>query len=314
MSTIVRRLRLAGWAVLKGRYCLMRRNIGRMLLVGAALVASLAVLGVSSAMATPKGEYAVFAQCPVSNPNVNGCLVSLTESGKITIGKQEVPIVNTQTLQGGTTTIAPGVKKMAAAINGETLSKTSQKVPGGLSGLVNCTEIKGSGFFEKLLRAGCEAIFENEFTGVNATAELAAPASSVILNLGAAEFETGSALTLPIKVKLENPFLGKECYIGSNSNPITLHMSTGKSGSAKGKLGEVSSKAEGGILVIKNGTLVDNTFTAPEATGCGEGLSFLLDPVINAKIGLPAGEGVNTAVFNTKIEIASAALVEESEF
>jgi len=290
----------------------MQSRISRILLVTASLVASLAILGVSSALATPKGEYAVFAQCPTSNEAIFGCLVSRTESGSITIGKQEVPIVNTQTLQGGTETLAPGVKRLVAALNGETLTKTPQKVPGGLLGLVKCNEIKGEGFWEKLERGACELVFENKYTGVNATTELAAPASSVIVNLGAAEFETGAALTLPIKVKLENPLLGEECYIGSNEHPIVLELSTGTSGSLKGKLGEISSKAEGGILSIANSKLVDGTFSAPAATGCGGFFSFLIDPILNSKIGLPATTG-NTAIFNSTLEVANVELVRGSE-
>jgi hypothetical protein len=290
----------------------MRNRIRSTLLVTAALAVSLSAIGVSSAMATPKGEYAVFAQCPTSNPELSGCLVSRTESGHITMGKTEVPIVKTQTLQGGLINIEPGLKKMAAALNGETLTKTPQKVPGGLLGLVKCNEIKGEGIFEKLERGACELIFENSTTGVNATTELAAPASSVLLSLAEAELETGPALVLPIKVKLENPLLGKECYIGSNAHPIVLELTTGTSGTLKGKLGEISTKAEGGILAIKNNTLVNGTFSAPAATGCGEFFSFLLDPIINSKIGLPATSG-NSAVLNSTLEIANSELVKESE-
>ena len=290
----------------------MRNRIRSTLLVSVALAAVLSAIGVSSAMAVPKGEYAVFAQCPLANEELSGCLVSRTESGHITMGKTEVPIVKTQTLQGGLLNVEPGLKNMAAALNGETLTKTPQKVPGGLLGLVKCNEIKGEGFWEKLERGGCELIFENKTTGVNATTELAEPASSVFLSLAEAEFETGTALRLPIKVKLENPLLGNECYIGSNAHPIVLELTTGTSGTLKGKLGEVSSKAEGGILVVKNNTLVNGTFSAPAATGCGEFFSFLLDPIINSKIGLPATSG-NSAVLNSTLEVAGAGLVRESE-
>jgi hypothetical protein len=290
----------------------MRNRIRSTLLVVVAMVATLSAIGVSSAMATPKGEYAVFAQCPLSNEELSGCLVSRTESGHVTLGTQEVPLVKTQTLQGGLINIAPGVKEMAAALNGETLTKTPQKVPGGLLGLVKCNEIKGEGFWEKLERAACEAVFENKNTGVNATTELAAPASSVIFSLPEAALETGAALVLPVKIKLENPLLGDECYIGSNSNPIVLELTTGTSGSLKGKYGENSSKEEGGIQVVKNNTLVESNFKAPGVTGCGEFFSFLLDPIINAKLGLPATTG-NQAVLNNTIELAGAGLVRESE-
>jgi len=292
---------------------MLRNRVTPKLVIAAALAASLSALGASPAMATPKGEFAVFAQCPTSL-TINGCLVARTESGEFTIGKQEVPIVNTQTLQGGLINIAPpDIKEIVAAVNGETLTKTPQKVPGGLTDLVRCNEIKGEGFFEKLERGACEFIFENKYTGVNATVELAGPASSIGLNEGFLAAEVGTALALPVKVKLENELLGKECYIGSNSNPIKLNLTTGTSGSKKGKLGEIGERAEGNILVIKNNTLVDNTFTAPGVTGCGEGLSWLLDPIINGKLGLPSASGTNVAVLNGTLEQAGIGAVRESE-
>jgi hypothetical protein len=282
------------------------------LMLGVAVIASLAVIGVPAAMATPKGGYAVFAQCPLGTPHMNGCLYSPTESGHITIGKQEVPIVNTQVLQGGTLRETElYVKHMVAAKNGETLTKTAQKVPGGLTGLVNCTEITGSGWFEKELRKACEAVFENKLTGVEAVTELAAPAEDVVLNTAAEQLGEGTALKLPIKVKLENLLFGEECYIGSNSSPINLELTTGKTtGGPTGSPGEQTTTEEGGILVISKISLVSNTFTAPAATGCGP--FGLLDGIIDSKLGLPASSG-NTAVLNGKVELASASLVEESE-
>jgi hypothetical protein len=272
-----------------------------------ASVASLAALAMSSAaIAQPTGGYAVFSQCPVKMAKVNGCIYSPTESGYITIGKQEVPIVKTQVLQGGL--LRPEeefVKRMAPALNGETLTKTPQKVPGGLAGLVECNKI--SNF---LLRISCEAIFENGLTGVNAVTELAAPASSIVLNTAAEQLGEGTALTLPVKVRLENPLLGSECYIGSSSEPVTLDLTTGAtSAGPTGKPGTQSTKEGGGILVLSGVSLVSNTFTAPKATGCG--LFGLLDGIIDSKIGLPSSK--NTAVLNGKVEIANSELVEESE-
>jgi hypothetical protein len=278
------------------------------LVVGVAVLALSAVLAVPSAMAAPKGGYAVFSQCPVKEAKVNGCIYSPTESGYIKIGKQEVPIVNTQILQGGLYREKEAyVKELAPALNGETLSKTSQKVPGGLAGLVECNKISNI-----ILRVLCEATFENGLTGVNAVTELAAPASSVVLNIAAEELGKGTALTLPIKVKLENPLFGSECYIGSNSNPITLNLTTGAtSGGPTGKPGTQTTKESGGILEVTGVSLVSNTFSAPEASGCG--LFGLLDGLISSKIGLPSAAGKNTAVLNGRVEIANSELVEESE-
>jgi hypothetical protein len=283
------------------------------LFVAATVIACVATVGAPAAMATPKGGYSVFAQCPTTAKHVNGCIYSPTESGYVKIGKQEVPIVATQILQGGTLREEePFVKHLSGALNGETLTKTAQKVPGGLLGLVKCNEITGGGWFEKELRKACEWVFENEYTGVNAITELAEPASSVVLNTAAEQLGEGTALTLPVKVRLENPLLGSECYIGSESKPLTLNLTTGATtGGPTGKPGTQSTKEEGGILVISGVSLVNNTFTAPGATGCG--IFGLLDGIINSKIGLPAAAGESTAVLNGKVELANSELVEESE-
>jgi len=278
----------------------------RRILCGVAVLATFAIVGVPAAMATPTGGYAVFAQCPVKAAGVNGCIYSPTESGYIKLGKQEVPIVNKQVLQGGLLKeTEPLVKHMAAALNGETLTKTAQKVPGGLAGLVECYKI--SNFIERVL---CEGFFENGLTGVNAVTELAAPASSVVLNLGAEQLGEGTALTLPIKVKLENPLLGSECYIGSTKEPITLNLTTGATvGGPTGNPGTKTTKEEGGIAEVSGLSLVSNTFSAPKATGCG--LLGILDGLLDEKIGLPSSK--NTAVLNGKVELASSEFVEESE-
>jgi hypothetical protein len=289
----------------------------RKLFLGVMVIASLAIVGVPAAMATPTGGYAVFAQCPVKDAGVSSCLYSPTESGYVTIGKAEVPIEKTQVLQGGLEEIAPFTKQMAGALNGETLTKTPQRVSGGLLG-IKCKEIKGEGTHEKELRKACEKTFEEGALGVYATTELAAPASSVVLNtfseatgLGPAEGYP-PALALPVKFKLENALFGKECYIGSNSEPIKLELITGATtGGPTGNPGTKSSKEEGGILEISGVSLVTNTFAAPKASGCG--LFGLLDGLIDEKEGLPSAAGKNTAVLNGKVEIANAELVEESE-
>lgn len=288
----------------------MRRLLGGVTVA----IASFAIVGAPSALASLTGGYAVFEQCPIHAEEVNGCIYSPTESGEVAIGKQSVPIGKTQVLQGGLSREEePFVKRLVPALNGETLTKTPQKVPGGLAGLVKCNEIKGSGLVEKLLRLTCEAAFENGLTGVNAITELAAPAGAVAINTQAEQSGEGTALTLPMKIKLENPLLGSECYIGSNSSPVTLNLTTGAtSGGPTGKPGTKAGKEEGGILEISGVSLVSNTFAAPEASGCGP--LGLLDSTVNAQIGLPSPAGKNTAILNGKVEIANSETVEEHEF
>jgi hypothetical protein len=305
------------------------KRTGGIKLGGRALVVSLvagAALAAVSAPAAVAGEYAAFAQCPTSTSGVKGCISARTESGEITIGsgseKTEVPIEKSskpQTLQGGfgRANEETGQMPFYEAKNGETLTKAPQKVPGGLAGLVKCNKIT-----EPVLRFLCELAFENGFTGVNATTELAAPASSIYLNEFAQLNELPyppypPGLVLPIKIHLENTYLlGSSCYIGSNSEPIELALTTGTTNPPapnkpiKGKFGEETTKGEGRILVVKNNTLVGNAWKAPKASGCG---AFgLLDGIIDEKIGLPAAAGDNTAVLNNTIEQAGKVAVEES--
>jgi hypothetical protein len=288
-----------------------RRTLGLIVAV-ASIVAALAVA--SPALATPEGEFAVFAQCPLSNAELSGCIAAKTESGEFQAGKQKVPITNPITLQGGfIENEETGELKFQGAANGVTLSKSPQSVPGGLAGLVNCKEIK-----EILLRISCELVFENKTTGVNATTELAAPATSIGLNEANLLGETGTALSLPVKVHLENTFLGSTCYIGSNSKPIVIEFTTGTTAPPlpnkpiKGKLGTISVIGGGQILKISNNSLVNNSFAAPGVTGCGGFLvELILDPIINGKLGLPAAAGNNAAVLTGTLQQAGANPVRE---
>jgi hypothetical protein len=280
-----------------------------------ALASLVGVLAVASpALATPEGEFAVFAQCPLKNAELSACLWAKSETGEFVAGKQKVPITNPITLQGGfIENEETGALKFVGAENGVTVSHSPQSVPGGLAGLVNCKEIK-----EILLRIACELVFENKVTGVNETTELAAPASSIGLNEANLLGETGTALSLPVKVHLENPFLGSGCYLGSNAKPIVIEFTTGTTAPPppnkpiKGKLGTISVVGGGQILKISNNSLVNNSFAAPGATGCdGFPAELLIDPIINGKLGLPAAAGNNTAVLSGTLEQAGANAVRE---
>jgi hypothetical protein len=295
----------------------MTRTRSTVLALATAAIAMLGVLGMtSSAYAAthhPKGEFAEFADCPLNNPVTQECLVAKTEGGKIVIGKENVPITNTITLQGGIEFTEAG-EKLIAAEDGNTLSHSPQKVPGGLTGLVKCNEI--SNFFE---RVACEVVFENGVTGVTATTELAAPASSVKIDQGALVFQSGAALTLPVKLHLENPLLGSGCYVGSNAHPISIELTTGTTEPPPpnkpitGSPGEIEVNEAETLVTFKNNELVNNSFPAPEAEGCGGLFAFLIDPIIDSRLGLPSAAGHNTAILKGTLKAATAAAVKASE-
>jgi hypothetical protein len=285
---------------------------GRLFAVFAAVAAIVGLAIVSSASAHT-GIWERFNYCPSKTAGVNKCVQSVTSGGSVVLGKKTVPIVNPVTLQGGLG--APEEKeeifyeKFIAATNGVSLSPTPQPVPGGLTGLVNCKEI--SNF---LLRVGCESVFENGLTGVNAAVELAKPASEIVVseeNLGG---EEGTALKLPVKVHLENPLLGSSCYIGSSSSPIIWNLTTGATHppapntSIHGSSGHLTFP-ETVIAEFSEAKLVDNAWSAPVASGCGGWpAEYILDPIIEASVGVPSAAGHNTAALEkTRITLARAA-------
>jgi hypothetical protein len=226
-----------------------------------------------------------------------------------------VPISSTITLQGGLhENTSTGLDEFIGAEYGETLSHTPQKVPGGLAGLVKCDEI--SNWLERI---ACELVFENGLTGVNVTTELAEPANKIGISTENLLVESGTALSLPVKVHLENPFLGEECYLGSDSSPIRIALTTGTTSPPapnkpiSGSGGIATFNSSFTIITLEKNKLVNNSFAAPGAEGCGGIFSGLIDPIVDSKLGLPAAAGHNTAILAGTLKTASAAATEASE-
>jgi hypothetical protein len=282
-----------------------------------ALVVSLmALVGAAPALAVehhPKGAFERFKDCPLSNPKTELCLFAKTESGSITIGSKNVPIVNPITLQGGLHEVSEENLEFIAAEDGNTLSKSPQPVPGGLLGIMAPEFLPGflKTLFNEFINKGA--------TGVYATTELAAPASSIKFNLNHLIEGEGTAFTLPIKVHLENGFLGSSCYIGSNAHPINIELTTGTTSPPPpnkpitGKIGEINFEEEFTIVKIAKNSLVNNSFAAPGAEGCGGIFSFLVDPAVNAELNTPSAAGHNTAILNGTLYQAVAEAVKAHE-
>jgi hypothetical protein len=277
------------------------------LVVAAAL--TVALVGAVPALATPTGEFAVFKQCPLSNPAVNLCFYATSSSGEFHVGTTTVPINKPITLQGGSIATIEGETFVAAA-NGETLSKTALAVPGGLLGIMAPTG------WPTWLQNLFNEFINNGITGVTATTELVGTPGISRNNLLTGE---GTALELPVRVKLGNAFLGNSCFIGSAAHPIVQHLTTGTTSPPppntpiSGAIGELEFNESFTLVTVKNNKLVDNAYAAPSAEGCGGILSFLIDPAVNAKLGLPSAAGHNTTVLEGTLKNASAEAVRASE-
>jgi hypothetical protein len=286
----------------------------RFLLAGVVLAAML--VPASSASAALTGEWARFSKCPTANPEVNTCVYAETTKGLVTTGKKTVPIVNKVVLQGGVNFKGDYAENLSlvGASNGETLTKSPQPVPGGLLGVTAPTWWPG--FLQDLFND----TINDGFTGVQSTVELAGPPSAVKLNILATAGAQGTALTMPVKIKLSNPFLGNNCYIGSNSNPIIWKFTTGTTSPPPpntpitGSPGHSEGREEGSIIVIKDNKLVDNSFAVPGANGCGGILlSWAVDPFVNSIVGIPAPAGSNTAILEGSTFLGDANRVREMQ-
>ena len=238
-----------------------------MLALAATGVASLAVAGPAAAVkgTLDKEDFVPFADCPVASSAV--CIASFTTGGEFQFGSKSVPIPEGTviTLQGGLPKAGYEGQTLIAPLDGKTLSEPAIPIPGGLLGIAGL---------------GGE---------VYATAELAGP---IEVSRAYLAVPVGPAVTLPIKVHLSNEVLGEECYIGSDEEPIVLHLTVGKTNPPsgvepiEGHRNPLEYKDKNRIVYIPNNTLVDNTFAVQGVTGCGGALSAIVDPIVDLDIGL----------------------------
>jgi len=284
----------------------------------AVTVVSLFALGFASPTLAkkPTGEYANFGDCPLSNPETVGCVYAQTTGGEFKISSTSVPITKTITLQGGLALNAEHTGTVfTPAADGNTLSKTPQTVPGGL------LKILAPEFFPEPLKKIFNEFINKGITGATATTELVATPS---LSIDAAIEGKGIALSLPVRVHLENSFLGSGCYIGSKAHPVTVELTTGTTSPPlpnlpiTGSPGELEIKNEGNLIIDKKNSLVNNSFSAPEAEGCGSQILFglftgLIDDAVDSELSLPSAAGHNTAILNGNEEVAVAEAVRASE-
>jgi hypothetical protein len=277
-------------------------------------LASLALAGGASAKLT--GEFKKFEFCPYTDTAVERCINALTTGGEVVLGSKKVVIEKQVTIQGGykeTTFEGPEGEyaEFVAATNGITLSKAPQNVPGGLAGVVPET---GTPALVKVL---IKFFFENKITGLTSTLELAKPASDIRISEIHLSEGIGVAMKLPVKVHLENPFLGKSCYVGSSTSPIKWELTTGATSppapntSISGKIGEFEFLESARVLKIKGNELVDNAWSAPGASGCGGIISFLINPIINSQLGSTTA-GHNSARLKNEVSMALRTAVKKN--
>jgi hypothetical protein len=284
----------------------------RGMLAAAAVLVILAPAGLIPASAassvTLRGGWAAFTRCPVDNPNMlaatgpapNGsgssalCVASDSSHGSIKLGNTTATTGDTNLQAGLVGSFSAGFSIVSPAHGA--IASAPVNVPGGLLGLICPSSIP-------VISAICQQIVNSPLNKVTAAVQSAGQPSNFNFDAGLAKGEP--ILTLPVKIQLQNPILGSACYLGSNSDPIVLKPEnlvkptlTTKRFNPNG-----TSDPSKGVLedVIATGKQGDNSFSVPGATGCGGALSSVIDPVLDAKEGLPSPAGQNSLILNHAI-------------
>jgi len=213
-----------------------------------------------------------FSDCPTGLPSGSACVDIQSNSGEFEIKGFHVPLDHSLEIRGAVRE-PEGTFVPPAGTNGFFAQPVN--VPGGLLGIE----------------------LPITLNLVLATAELAGPASSI-------EFRPGDqTIRLPLKVRLSNPLIESNCHIGSNSNPIWVHLIPGTTSppppnrSISGRPGRLEFVPPD-TLFARGAIVVENSFSIPGAQECG-GLG-LINLVIDAKLKLPSAAGNNSMIINNE--------------
>jgi hypothetical protein len=292
------------------------RMLGLCLAVASAMSAVAAVPALAEA-----GNPENYKQCPLKDPLVGACTWGEATSGHYTVGPVTVSITNPIVFQGGLTRSEPEEFIMPA--NGQAVVPVAEPVAGEPLANVTPAEQKEFGWPATLAKS-----YENAritgLLGPGTITEVIEPAGVPRVNKLHLVFQEGTGIEAPVRIQGENKWLAKlggkfgKCFIGSFTNPIVQHLTTGSTTSPL--TGETLTGSAGSLEIVGGGevaglfglTLFDNTYSVPAAQGCG-GPTYeqYLDPVMDRVFGLPAAAGASVTELVGEFDVAGRAWVKE---
>ncbi|ROQ59832.1 hypothetical protein EDD93_7237 [Streptomyces sp. 840.1] len=274
-----------------------------LLAAGAAAVVAIPLTPLSASAASAanlNGDWAPFSRCPVDDPAmlaadgqdlVASCVSSYSPGGSIKLGSTEATTGANDMQFGVIQDTAAGTFKVIPPAGGSLVGAPTT-IPGGLLGLMCPSDIP-------VVTGVCNSITNVSLNKVVATVESAGTPTEFNLTSG---LTTGQQIVkLPVRIHLENPLLGSNCYIGSASDPVILRPqnTTAPAVAIQRFDGDgTRNAAEGSMLrfALTGNTQGDTTFSVPKATGCG--LGGILSWAVNLKTGLPSASGNNHLTLN----------------
>lgn len=280
----------------------------RLIVIAAAALAVAALAGLSSAGSafadhvwrseppTLNGDWAPFNRCPVDNPAmlaVTGettevfCIAESSPRGSMTVGNLTVAFKATNhqygVLQSREALPSPTVSPPGGVLDAE---------PAYLSGGIQELICPGDGWLAwRICRHAARDPDSSD--AVIWTLESAGTISNFLLFAGLAP---GTPIaTVPLRIHLQSRYLGDDCYIGTEAEPIVTQPANLVPPAV-----EFLSFDTNGTPDQENGMMTDiksvdsqgaSGFTVPAASGCGSDGS--LDRAIDSKLGLPSTASTN---------------------
>ncbi|HEY2576851.1 MAG TPA: hypothetical protein VGI74_11135 [Streptosporangiaceae bacterium] len=249
----------------------------------------------SAYQGAPPPNWPVFSQCPVSATvapaglgKVRVCVKGVASEGTINIGSLDTTFKGPGVIQGGTGTLG-GPPSWADALDGQSFTAPKQLLAKPiLAALGNPPGVKPPAQSQVFV--------------------VSRQAGPILFGFGSGTSGIVTTATVPLTFQLTNPLLGSHCFVGTVKDPIVLNLTTGPSGTLTGNLGTLA-EAHKNILFTTGTEVVDGTFAAPGATGCGTGGEW--DSAIDSNNGLPSASGSNEAILYGSFDLAGSKLVKQ---
>lgn len=298
-------------------------------------VFAIAAMSASSALAVknPTNSLKIFQNCPFGvltpgehgrEPTVNElCVFGATEKspegGEFTVGPITVPFSRQVQLQLGTSHFLTGEEEVLAPVDGAGfIVPTPELVPGEPMAHISEAEQNEEGWPVALKYSYAQAQKHAKLKKIYESIEPAGVPHVNTLNI---LIEEGVGVEAPVKVKGENAWIssvGDVCYIGSEEDPITQHLTTGASVSPltgetiHGAAGELTSpeKTDGNEVIEAHSNLVDNTYAVP-GVACTGPYSSYIEAAIDHVFGIPAAAGASNTQLKGTLYVAVSTWVQE---
>lgn len=297
-------------------------------MLGLCLVAVFAIGAIAAGSAwaktkeikNPTESAKIFDNCPYEATEAQGepidkengrpdilCVWASTEPGEggsYKVGSITVPITKQIVLQYGIALTAGGERYVPPTHGVAAILPTPEQVPGEPIGHISAEQQEELGWPQALKESYAAGQKKKSTKTVYEDIEVAGDVATNRLNV---VFEEETGVETPVKIKGENKWLtelGDTCYIGSNEDPITQHLTSGSTEYDKpaeppegwkpihGAAGELALAREGAELWLTHSDLVDNTYAVPTAN-CTGPYSEYIGRAIDEVFGLPEPAGAS---------------------